>query len=139
MHISELCRQAHQRAKDKGFWGCKAHSAFKKCKTIPGNSCLPCPENFIRRNLSELLMLIVTELSEACEALRHNKRQKGVVTKDGFKLRNKWRKDTFEDELADAVIRICDLAESEGIDLEWQIKKKLEYNKSRPSKHGKEF
>lgn len=46
---------------------------------------------------------------------------------------------SFEVELADAIIRIMDLAESEGIDLEWQIKKKMEYNKTRPRKHGKEF
>jgi NTP pyrophosphatase (non-canonical NTP hydrolase) len=46
---------------------------------------------------------------------------------------------SFEMELADAVIRIADLAESQGIDLEWQISKKLEYNQTRPQKHGKAF
>jgi NTP pyrophosphatase (non-canonical NTP hydrolase) len=76
-------------------------------------------------------MLIVSELGEACEALRTGMRQDG---------KNKeWYKDSFEDELADAMIRICDLSESEGIDLEWQIKKKMKYNQTRLYKHGKKF
>ena len=128
MTIKTLCKEAHKLAVEKGFWGIQ----LPQCKTV--------------RNKSELLMLVVTELAEACEALRHNHRQhyKKNCKTPGLcractRTTEEWHKDTFEDELADAVIRICDLAESEGIDLEWQIKKKLEYNKSRPSKHGKEF
>ena len=116
MNISDLQEQAHRLACEKGFWD-----------KHPDGNVAP-------RNLSELLMLIVTELGEACEALRKSYRQYTVNNKPC-----KWRKDTFEDELADAVIRICDLAESEGINLEWQIKKKMEFNKSRPQKHGKQF
>jgi NTP pyrophosphatase (non-canonical NTP hydrolase) len=105
MNIKEVQQESHQIAVDKGFW----------------------EEG--KRNLSELLMLVVSELGEACEALRKDNRQINKI----------WRKDAFEDELADAVIRIFDLAESEGIDLEWQIRQKLDYNKTRPKKHGKKF
>ncbi|KKM14494.1 hypothetical protein LCGC14_1705600 [marine sediment metagenome] len=122
MTIKQLCKISHKTAVEKGFWGevgrnCGTNSAIYK-------------NNGLTRNLSELLMLIVSELGEACEALRKGNRQV---------LKKQWKKDTFEDELADAMIRIGDLADSEGIDLEWQIKKKLEYNKSRPYKHGKKF
>jgi NTP pyrophosphatase (non-canonical NTP hydrolase) len=133
MTIKDLCKKAHKLAIDKGFWNFDRYSTGKKIKFV-----------LKKRNLSELLMLIVSELGEACEALRKNIRQQpeGYYTIDNknklFKSKE-WIKDTFEDELADAVIRICDLAESEGIDLEWQIQKKLEYNKTRPHKHGKEF
>ena len=42
-------------------------------------------------------------------------------------------------ELADAVIRIADLCGQMGIDLETAIILKMDYNKSRPFKHGKQF
>jgi NTP pyrophosphatase (non-canonical NTP hydrolase) len=48
-------------------------------------------------------------------------------------------KDTFEDELADAVIRIADLCGYLNIDLESHIKAKMRYNETRPHKHGKEY
>ena len=106
MEIRELQKISHKQAVEKGFWGNR------------------------NRNKSELLMLIVSELGEACEALRTKNRQYNFFS---------WEKDTFEDELADTVIRIADLCEANDIDLEWQIKQKLSYNKTRPEKHGKEF
>jgi NTP pyrophosphatase (non-canonical NTP hydrolase) len=128
MRISELCKIAHKQAIDAGFWE----------KDTGGN--------WIKRNLGELIALIHSELSEALEALRHNRLQPAneychFLGKNKLKLikKAKWEKDTFSDELADAVIRICDLAQSEGIDLEWQIEKKLAFNRTRPKKHGKEF
>ena len=39
-------------------------------------------------------------------------------------------------ELADCVIRIADMAELLGIDLEGCIRVKMEYNKTRPHRHG---
>jgi NTP pyrophosphatase (non-canonical NTP hydrolase) len=42
-------------------------------------------------------------------------------------------------ELADAVIRIIDLCEALGLDLEEAILKKHEFNKTRPYKHGKKI
>ena len=48
-------------------------------------------------------------------------------------------KDTFEDEIADTVIRIFDMCEGFGIDLERHIELKLEYNRTRPYKHGKKY
>lgn len=93
----------HKNAKEKGFW---------KSKNIP-----------------EKLMLIVSELGEACEALRNNKRQEGDI----------WKKDTFEDEIADTFLRLFDLCGYMNIDIDYFIAKKIEYNKSRPYKHGKEF
>jgi len=122
MTITELCKKAHAQAIEKGFW-------------IPREDVVKGKLPKVRyRNLSELLMLVVTELGEACEALRHDNRQNTSSV-----LKMKWSKDTFEDELADAVIRICDLAQSESIDLEWQIEKKMQYNQTREHRHGKAF
>lgn len=112
MSIGSLQFICHKIAKDKGFWGGKGH------------------------NISEKLMFVVTELGEACEALRKGSRQEYGKTED---VQYAWRKDTFEDELADTVIRILDLCGYLKIDLGWQILKKIQYNVGRPKKHGKKF
>ena len=71
------------------------------------------------RNMGEALMLIVTELAEAMEAHRHQDQE------------------NFREELADTFIRLLDLCGGLGIDIEQEIAKKSEKNKSRPYKHGK--
>lgn len=40
------------------------------------------------------------------------------------------------EEFADVVIRIMDLFEFEGWDLEYEIRQKHEFNKGRPYRHG---
>ena len=65
------------------------------------------------------LMLVVSEVAEAAEAVRHN--------------------DTpnFYEELADTFIRLFDICGSMGINMEPYIEEKMEKNKERPVKHGK--
>ena len=46
-------------------------------------------------------------------------------------------KNTVEDELADALIRLLDLTAALGIDIDKHVRLKRRYNKSRPWKHGK--
>ena len=87
-------------------------------------------------------MLCVSELSEALEADRKgrvanlDKFDKGIAHGDIFET---YIKDTFEDELADTVIRILDLCGARGIDLERHINLKLTYNRSRERMHGKAY
>ena len=72
------------------------------------------------RNVGELLCLIHSEISEAMEGAR-----KGLMDNH---LKHK---SMMEVELADAIIRIFDLAESKGFKLGETIYEKLEYNKVR--------
>ncbi len=59
---------------------------------------------------------------------------------DEFKASFKSRiKDSFQDELADIMIRVMDLAAYKGIDLEYHIKAKMRYNSLRAYKHGKKY
>lgn len=73
------------------------------------------------RPIPECLMLIVTELAEACEADRNGD------------------KDNFKEEIADVYIRLGDLCGWLDIDIEKEIKKKMTINKNRPYKHGKKY
>lgn len=68
----------------------------------------------------ELLMLMVTELSECAEEWRRPERHNDAVA----------------EELADCVIRIADAADYWGIDLEAAIARKMEINRTRPVRHG---
>jgi len=70
-------------------------------------------------NMPEKLMLVVTELSEAMEAYRHDDTE------------------NFAEEIADTFIRLCDICGSIGLDIEDAIERKMEVNKRRPFKHGK--
>lgn len=83
------------------------------------------------RTPMECLMLIVTELAEAAEDLRTGNMCPPYVP--GHKPEG------FGIELADAVIRIMDLAEYMGYDLEHLMERKHEYNRTRPYKHGKKL
>lgn len=113
-----------------------------------------------KENIGQTLMLIVSELAEALEADRKNRRQMlGVFEQelsyaecsiDTFEADNEncdWIKhrfettvkDTFEDEIADTFIRLFDLCGGIGIDIEKHIDLKLKYNATRPFKHGKRY
>lgn len=103
------------------------------------------------RNIGELLMLVTSELGEAMEAHRKSKfanwdnYHKSCLqlgnSPDTFDavLFGEHIKDTFEDEIADAVIRLLDLSAGLGIDLEKHISSKVQYNETRPTLHGKSY
>lgn len=75
------------------------------------------------------LALIHEEVSEALAEYRSGRMQLWAGEKG--------KPEGFGIELADAVIRIADLAEALGIDLETLIILKHRYNVNRPHKHGK--
>lgn len=89
--FTKLC---HRLAREKGFWD-------------------------KRRNMGEMLMLIVTELAEAMESYRNRDDE------------------NFKEEIADTFIRLFDLCGGLDIDIEREILKKMQKNKKRPYKHGK--
>jgi len=80
-------------------------------------------------NVGEKIALIHSELSEALED--HRRGIKPDEHLPNFK--------NFDVELADACIRIFDLAGATGVDLESAIMAKMAYNERRPYKHGKNY
>jgi len=99
-------------------------------------------------NLGERLMLITSELSEALEADRKGKwtcertsltRRECDLFRMGMLDYEQFVKGTVEEEIADAFIRLGDLAGIYNIDLESHVKAKMAYNKTRPYGHGKKY
>ena len=94
-------------------------------------------------NVPEKLMLAVTELGEAMEAYRHLDLPLMIATANGAELDgNKYGDqiiwlENFGEELGDAVIRIMDLCDALGVDLQSAICWKMAINEMRPEKHGK--
>lgn len=94
------------------------------------------------------VMMVVTELSEAVSAHQMGKRASvgwieeahpentGCEPEFCEAFRNQV-KDTVDDELADAFIRLMDLTAAMGIDIDKHVRLKRRYNASRPWKHGK--
>jgi len=113
MEIKKVMQEIHENAKAKGFWDKK-------------------------KNFGEELMLVVSEIGECIEAHR----DKDFADYENFEKDGKFAlhiKDTVQDELADAVIRIFDLCQGMNINLEWHIEQKMKYNATREKLHGKNY
>lgn len=76
------------------------------------------------------LLLMHSEVTEATEDYRDNHPLQEIFYKSGHKPCG------VPIEMADLVIRIADFCGWANIDLEAAIAKKMEYNKTRPVRHG---
>jgi hypothetical protein len=83
-------------------------------------------------NVSEKLMLTVAELAEALEELRDGRDTNEIYFKGE-------KPEGFPVEMADAIIRILQLTAAFGIDMDAAVRMKMEYNMTRPPKHGRKF
>lgn len=133
--INKLASEVYENARNKGFYDQE-------------------------KNIGEMLCLIHSEVSEALEADREGryfKTSPNIKTwwilamadpdfidtffadKDFKEAFDAHVKNTFEDELADIVIRVMDLAAFKRVDLESHIKAKIRYNSLRERMHGKKY
>lgn len=106
MSIQKLQTLIHNRAQVAGWW-----TDLKTGEQKPRTA-----EGFLAK-----LCLVHSEISEACEGHRKSLKDDHLPHR---------RMD--EVELADAIIRILDLSEAYGLDIEGAIIEKLEYNLHRP-------
>ena len=112
--LNELAQEIYQNNKGKGFWDKE-------------------------RNVGEMLMLVTSELGEAMEAHRKGRFANLEAYEEFSEDFEDAIKDTFEDEIADSVIRLLDMCGGLGIDIDTHIRLKLEYNKTRERLHGKKY
>lgn len=122
MTINETAKAVYANAKEKGF-----HSGGPI--------------------ISRMLLLIHAEVSEACEADRRgDKFDRSLKTimdwKDDDMFKGEYEdgvKGTFDEEMADIVIRVMDTCMALDIDLEAHIAAKMRYNSLREKLHGKKY
>lgn len=126
MGLNKESKEIYLNNKDKGFWEDR-----ENIPEIMKNSGLFTEQQInavIKAFKCQLMMLIVSEISEAMEADRKDLNDDKITNRLGEEV-----------EMADALIRIKDYAGGYNLDLEGAEKDKLEYNKSRPYKHGKNY
>jgi NTP pyrophosphatase (non-canonical NTP hydrolase) len=104
--LDTVAKDIHTTAVEKGFWPDKVDDIF----------------------IAKQMMMIVSEVVEAMEAIRKNKGKQEVA-----------------DEMADIIIRTLDLyqglVDNGYVDQELQValNNKTSFNKSRPERHGVKF
>lgn len=109
-HVKKLIKKVHKQNKKAGWWNDLYTNESLTNK--PG-------EPFVR-NVPELLIMVHSEITEAFEGYRSNLMDSHLPQYNSLTV-----------ELADAVIRIFDIAGGLGLNLAGAIQDKLEYNKNR--------
>lgn len=128
--LNELSQHIYQGNAERGFW-----------------------DEEVR--IGERLMLVNSELCEALEAdrrgdwaeadddLKHDLSNLPRITNADKEIyANSFKgtiKDTVEDEIADAIIRLLDLCGGLNIDIDFHLEAKLAYNATRERLHGKRY
>ena len=148
-NLTDLARQIHADNVAKGFYD-EEVSISDNRESIFNND----EQYFFVRNamINQKLMLICTEVAEACEAVRKNRffsvgadrtiahYLQDAETATPQQYKNSYEalvKDKFEAELAGTLIRVLDLCGRMGIDIESHVQAELKYNRTRQYKHGK--
>jgi RecJ-like exonuclease len=153
--LAAMAADIHANAFEKGFWECATCKGGGKIRPLAeGASRLLCPVcggTGEHVEVGTLIALVHSELSEALEAKRNPEDDAKCDKCSGFAVISRVEcpkcKGTgdalggsrYAEELADAVIRILDMAAADGIDLGSVIEAKHEYNKTRPHRHEKAF
>ena len=84
--------------------------------------------------LPELLCLVHSEVSEVLEAYRDGRSVFGLFFAEDWVPEMK--PEGIPIELADIIIRVLDICGLYGIDIGWAVACKMEYNRTRPQRHG---
>jgi NTP pyrophosphatase (non-canonical NTP hydrolase) len=107
--LNELAKEVHANSVEHGWWEDE-------------------------RPFGEVIALIHQELSEALEEYRQGHEYEEVYYSTG--TNGKLKPEGIPIELADVVIRILDFVGWAEIDIDKAIADKVEYNKTRPYRHG---
>lgn len=108
--LNGLAKSIHHWVREKGFWPALSDGWVNR--SIEGDF----PDvNLILAKL----MLVTTEVAETAEAVR----------KGNFS--------NYQEEIADTIIRLLDLAAATGVDVDGWVEAKMLINEGRPFMHGK--
>ena len=130
---NSLARVVHEMALDKGWWDDSEDIKLLRAhinESHPAGTIKPrlleAVERLAERNEGEMLCLIHSELSEALEGLRHGNPQSEKTPEVS----------SVEEELADVIIRIMDMARQRCWDVGGAVAAKIQMNAGRAYKHG---
>ena len=130
--FNELAKEINTNIRNKGFWD-SMDKAVEELQDSHNYGQLP--KSIVKATkdafIAQKIALVGTELSEAIEGMR-----KPNYEANGYGI---GIKDSFADEIADAIIRLLDLCGELNINIDAQIQWKMDYNNGRSEKHGKEF
>lgn len=147
-NLTALAERIHAGNVAKGFYD---HE--KRITEAEGSIFESDEQYFTVRNafINQRLMLITTEVAEACEAVRKDhfctsegtdiaefmKRAEDMTDEEYAIAYKEQVKDRYEAELAGTLIRVLDTAGRDGVDIEKHVQAELRYNRTRPYRHGK--
>lgn len=109
MRVSDLQAECYRTSKEKGW-----HEEDESPLTVP--------------RMLAWMALLHSEVSEATEDIR-----KGLFVTT---VREDGKPEGLGSELADVIIRAMDTATALGFDMEAELRLKLDFNKTRPHRHG---
>ena len=109
MRVSDLQAECYRTSKEKGW-----HEEDESPPSVP--------------RMLAWMALLHSEVSEATEDIR-----KGLFVTT---VREDGKPEGLGSELADVIIRAMDTATALGFDMEAELRLKLDFNKTRPHRHG---
>jgi NTP pyrophosphatase (non-canonical NTP hydrolase) len=120
--LNEYADKCHTAALDNGWWA--YHDGGPDAATFDS----------MAKEISDKLLMIHAEVSEATEELRDSGEFCDI--EESWQIPPDEKPVGFASEIADILIRTFDLAGAVGIDLDAEVNKKVEYNKTRGHRHG---
>lgn len=154
--LNSLAREAHATAVEKGFWDgtrnpfevlCLVHSEVAEATECIRKGQWTNEHHFISKpgvKYPNLRQMDGRRGYEVCLGMRERPGYPGAFEEDwreltpalGLELGYEVKPVGLPSELADIIIRVLDFAAQQRIDLDSAVIEKMEYNATRPAKHG---
>lgn len=126
MTLNELRNECYQISADHGWHDHDAITELFEADGIRAADSVRAQARYMELLTATRLCLIHSEVSEALEAVRHG----NPVSEHCPEISG------LEEELADVVIRVLDLAGESGMDIDRAVRLKMDFNRNRPYRHG---
>lgn len=134
--LNKLAAEIHDNSKKHGWWA--EPRSFGEIIALCHSELSEALEEYRNGRPPVWFACIPTDVFAGCKNMTHCKNEKSKLgcTSDKRCQYKDSKPEGIAVELADCIIRILDYCGHEGIDIDKIIRAKMEYNKSRPYRHG---